>query len=240
MAGLHPFSSSSRGRGGKSCRSNLADTSIASFMGGTRRSVVALRRSRRLGARHALRITELIRAAEERSQCTNRCSRISELIYATCKDVPGHADQVHPDPRGLHRRDHRLTTSVSRSITSPKVRPRRSSSSSLFSLVGIAGSYAVAWFGIRVNTFANSRTAFAALEGQAVPGLRDSAQGGHEHRHAPHLGRARADARASCSSSPATTRVPASSASPSASRWAPRRSASRAASSPRSPTSART
>ena len=38
----------------------------------------------------------------------------------------------------------------------------------LFSLVGIAGSYGVAWFGIRVNTFANSRTAFASLRGQAV------------------------------------------------------------------------
>src|SRR5713101_881487 len=35
----------------------------------------------------------------------------------------------------------------------------------LFSLVGIAGSYGVAWFGIRVNTFANSRTAFASLRG---------------------------------------------------------------------------
>ncbi|WP_421733939.1 sodium-translocating pyrophosphatase [Cellulomonas sp.] len=34
-----------------------------------------------------------------------------------------------------------------------------------FSLLGMAGSYAVAWFGIRVNTFANSRTAFAALRG---------------------------------------------------------------------------
>src|SRR6187402_3624616 len=31
----------------------------------------------------------------------------------------------------------------------------------LFSLIGIAGSYGVAWFGIRVNTFANSRAAFA-------------------------------------------------------------------------------
>ena len=38
-----------------------------------------------------------------------------------------------------------------------------------FSLVGIAGSSAVAWFGIRVNTFANSRTAFAALEGKPFP-----------------------------------------------------------------------
>src|ERR1017187_3298974 len=35
-----------------------------------------------------------------------------------------------------------------------------------FSLVGIAGSYGVAWFGIRVNTFANSRTAFASLPGK--------------------------------------------------------------------------
>ncbi len=35
----------------------------------------------------------------------------------------------------------------------------------LFSVVGILGSYGVAWFGIRVNTFANSRTAFASLRG---------------------------------------------------------------------------
>jgi len=38
-----------------------------------------------------------------------------------------------------------------------------------FSLVGIAGSYGVAWFGIRVNTFANSRTAFAGLGGKPYP-----------------------------------------------------------------------
>src|SRR5688572_21646141 len=39
----------------------------------------------------------------------------------------------------------------------------------LSSLVGIAGSYAVAWFGIRVNTFANSRSAFASLRGLPFP-----------------------------------------------------------------------
>jgi K(+)-stimulated pyrophosphate-energized sodium pump len=39
----------------------------------------------------------------------------------------------------------------------------------LFSLIGIAGSYGVAWFGIRVNTFANSRTAFASLRGKPHP-----------------------------------------------------------------------
>jgi K(+)-stimulated pyrophosphate-energized sodium pump len=39
----------------------------------------------------------------------------------------------------------------------------------LFSLVGIAGSYGVAWYGIRINTFANSRTAFASLRGMPFP-----------------------------------------------------------------------
>jgi K(+)-stimulated pyrophosphate-energized sodium pump len=39
----------------------------------------------------------------------------------------------------------------------------------VFSVVGILGSYSVAWFGIRVNTYANSRTAFASLEGRPHP-----------------------------------------------------------------------
>jgi K(+)-stimulated pyrophosphate-energized sodium pump len=39
----------------------------------------------------------------------------------------------------------------------------------IFSVIGIGGSYAVAWFGMRINTFANSRTAFASLEGKAFP-----------------------------------------------------------------------
>jgi K(+)-stimulated pyrophosphate-energized sodium pump len=39
----------------------------------------------------------------------------------------------------------------------------------LFSLLGIGGSYGVAWFGIRVNTFANSRAAFAGLRGLPYP-----------------------------------------------------------------------
>src|ERR671912_2047352 len=37
----------------------------------------------------------------------------------------------------------------------------------IFSLIGIAGSYGVAWYGIRINTLANSRTAFASLRGKA-------------------------------------------------------------------------
>src|SRR5438105_10221413 len=39
----------------------------------------------------------------------------------------------------------------------------------LFSLIGIGGSYGVAWFGIRINTFANSRTALASLSGRPFP-----------------------------------------------------------------------
>src|SRR5262249_19253974 len=36
----------------------------------------------------------------------------------------------------------------------------------LFAVVGMAGSYSVAWYGIRVNTYANCRTAFASLRGK--------------------------------------------------------------------------
>ncbi|NNG46174.1 MAG: sodium-translocating pyrophosphatase [Deltaproteobacteria bacterium] len=39
----------------------------------------------------------------------------------------------------------------------------------VFSIVGILGSYGVAWFGIRINTYANSRTAFAGLKGKPFP-----------------------------------------------------------------------
>ena len=39
----------------------------------------------------------------------------------------------------------------------------------LFSVIGMIGSYWVAYYGIRVNTFANARTAFASLRGEAWP-----------------------------------------------------------------------
>ena len=49
----------------------------------------------------------------------------------------------------------------------------------LFSILGIGGSYSVAWYGIRVNTFANSRTAFASLRGNPeMPGVPDPAISG--------------------------------------------------------------
>ncbi len=48
----------------------------------------------------------------------------------------------------------------------------------LFSIVGILGSVAVAWFGIRINTFANSRTAFASLGGKPYPTMAIPLQAG--------------------------------------------------------------
>ena len=109
----------------------------------------------------------------------------------------------------------------------------------LFSLVGIAGSYGVAWFGIRVNTFANSRSAFASLRGKPFPTYAIPLKAGIS------IGMLLISVEllmmlAILLFVPRTTPAPASSASPSASRWARRPSASRAASSPRSPTSART
>ena len=93
---------------------------------------------------------------------------ISELIYATCKTylttqgkfimilwvfiatiVVAYFGFLRPVPGHLV------------ALTVPMIL--------FFSLVGIAGSYGVAWFGIRVNTFANSRTAFASLEGKPYP-----------------------------------------------------------------------
>lgn len=50
-----------------------------------------------------------------------------------------------------------------------QLEPGRLATILLFSVIGILGSYGVAWFGIRVNTFANSRTAFASLTGKAYP-----------------------------------------------------------------------
>ncbi|MBF0479947.1 MAG: sodium-translocating pyrophosphatase [Candidatus Omnitrophica bacterium] len=46
------------------------------------------------------------------------------------------------------------------------------------SMIGIAGSYGVAWFGMRINTMANSRSAFASLGGSPYPVYAIPAQAG--------------------------------------------------------------
>ena len=109
----------------------------------------------------------------------------------------------------------------------------------MFSVIGICGSCGVAWFGIRVNTFANSRTAFASLRGKPFPCYEIPLKAGMSigmllisvelvlmlfillFIPRDYAGRASSDLRL-------------------ANRWARRRCASRAASSPRLPTSAPT
>ncbi len=89
---------------------------------------------------------------------------ISELIYATCKAY-------------LFRQGKFLMilwAFVAAAMTAyflllVKVAVPEMAIILLFSLIGIAGSYGVAWFGIRVNTFANSRAAFASLRGKPWP-----------------------------------------------------------------------
>ena len=100
---------------------------------------------------------------------------ISELIYETCKTYLIQQGKfllilwlfIGAIVDVLLRR---LATSVTRHQCG-RARPAavKVAIILLFSLVGIAGSYGVAWFGIRVNTYANSRTAFASLQGKPFP-----------------------------------------------------------------------
>ena len=98
---------------------------------------------------------------------------VSELIYETCKTYLVTQGKfililevfVGVDHRALLRPDPALS------------RCAASASSCSSASIGIAGSYGVAWFGIRVNTFANSRMAFASLRGKAVSAACDSARG---------------------------------------------------------------
>jgi K(+)-stimulated pyrophosphate-energized sodium pump len=100
---------------------------------------------------------------------------VSELIYETCKTYLltqgkflmllwvfiGAIAAVY---FGLLAQTTDASGAIVRGFPAPKV-----AIILFFSLVGIAGSYSVAWFGIRVNTFANSRTAFASLRGKPYP-----------------------------------------------------------------------
>ena len=153
------------------------------------------------------------------------------------QNVSRHAGQVHPAARAVHRR---RDGDLLRLAAAAEFTPKMVAIIVLFSLVGIAGSYGVAWFGIRINTYANSRAAFASLRRQTLSDLRHSAAGRHQHRHAADLRRARDHARHLAVRARAITPGRASSASPSANRSERPPSGSPAAFSRKSPTSAPT
>ena len=126
---------------------------------------------------------------------------ISELIYETCKTYLITQGKFIADPRVFIGAVIVLYFGVLIGAGRARASPSSCCSASSASL----GSYGVAWFGIRVNTYANSRTAFASLEGKPYPVYDIPLSAGHEHRHAADQRRAADHARASCCSSRATT-----------------------------------
>jgi K(+)-stimulated pyrophosphate-energized sodium pump len=92
----------------------------------------------------------------------HRCMReVSELIYETCKTYLSTQGKFILKLWAFIGVIIVVYFAVLQHMPIPRV-----AAIMAFSLVGVGGSYFVAWFGIRVNTFANSRTAFASLRGK--------------------------------------------------------------------------
>ena len=134
------------------------------------------------------------------------------------QDVPRHADQVHPRSSRLFIG---VVIVVYFGVLQHESAAQGRSSSCSSALIGIAGSYGVAWFGIRINTFANSRTAFAASGASRSPSTRSRSRPGMSIGMLLISDRARSDARHPPLHPARATPARASSASPSASRSAP-------------------
>ena len=89
---------------------------------------------------------------------------VSELIYETCKTYLFTQGKFIAMLWVLIATIIVVYFGVLEDVKAPKV-----AAIAAFSVIGILGSYGVAWFGIRVNTFANSRAAFASLRGKPYP-----------------------------------------------------------------------
>lgn len=89
---------------------------------------------------------------------------VSELIYETCKTYLFTQGKFIAMLWVLIGTIIVVYFGVLEKVPVPKV-----AAIAAFSVIGILGSYGVAWFGIRVNTFANSRAAFASLKGKPYP-----------------------------------------------------------------------
>jgi K(+)-stimulated pyrophosphate-energized sodium pump len=90
-------------------------------------------------------------------------AEISELIYVTCKAYMVQQGKLLLVLLGF------IGSVIVIYFVLTGLEPGKIAVILLFSLIGMAGSYSVAWFGIRINTLANSRTAFASLRGKAWP-----------------------------------------------------------------------
>ena len=90
-------------------------------------------------------------------------AEVSELIYETCKTY------LLQQGRFLLRLFVLIGLVITGYFWLTGLEPGKIAIILLFGLIGMGGSYGVAWFGIRINTLANSRTAFASLRGKGWP-----------------------------------------------------------------------
>jgi K(+)-stimulated pyrophosphate-energized sodium pump len=90
-------------------------------------------------------------------------AEVSELIYVTCKAY------LVQQGKFLLLLLAFIGAVIVAYFTLTGLEPSKIAIVLLFSLIGMAGSYGVAWYGIRINTFANSRTAFSSLAGKGFP-----------------------------------------------------------------------
>ena len=197
-----------------------------------------------------LGISLYLRAADRHAAGPQVDARHRRDHLPDLQDLPDSAGQVPAHAVRAHRDRHDAIT-CSASATRGRRRQRALAARSapvctrlafvlLFSIVGMGGSYAVAWYGIRVNTYANCPHRVRLAARRAVGRGQHSAAGRHVDRPVPDLARTGHDGHHPAVRAAADRRLSASSASPSANRSAPRPCASPAASSPRSPTSAPT
>ena len=141
---------------------NLADTTLVSFLGGL--SGWSLLSYGLIICIGGLAFGAIIYSQIRQLPVHRTMAEVSELIYETCK--------TYMITQGKFLLILEAFTAVIMVGYFYGVQQMSASEVALiigFSLVGIAGSFGVAWFGIRINTLANSRTAFASLTGKAYP-----------------------------------------------------------------------
>ena len=141
---------------------NLADTTLVSFLGGL--SGWSLLSYGLIICIGGLAFGAIIYSQIRQLPVHRTMAEVSELIYETCK--------TYMITQGKFLLILEAFTAVIMVGYFYGVQQMSISEVALiigFSLVGIAGSFGVAWFGIRINTLANSRTAFASLTGKAYP-----------------------------------------------------------------------
>ena len=210
----------------------LPDLASVTFLGMTGRALLMVGilvcfAGPRVRARH-------VQQAEEPARAQGDARRVRAHLRDV-QDVPHHAGQVHPRPGALHRGDPRrllrrpAAHGALQGRGDPPREPRRDRRELRRRLVRHPHQH--------VRELAHG---LREPQGQALPDLRHSARGRHVDRHDAHLDRAAPHARHPALRPGRLSPAPASSASRSASPSAPRRCASRAASSRRSPTSDRT